>query len=67
MDKRTKKPRKKYNVEVINALAKKYDFSTKYIKQMLNDERTPVFQDRIKQEYKQMCQSVENILNNDKI
>ena len=67
MDKPTKKTRKKYNVDVINALAKKYDFSAKYIKQMLNDERTPIFQDRIKSEYKEMCKSVNEVLNSDKI
>lgn len=67
MDKRTKKPRKKYNAEVIKALAGKYDFSEKYIRQMLNNERAPIFADRIKKEYKELCKSVTTVLKNEQI
>lgn len=67
MDKSNKKSTAKWNTEVLNALAKKYDFHSRYIKQMITGERTPIFADRIKAEYIAMEKEVKSILNNNKI
>jgi len=67
MDKSTKKTRINYNTSVINALAKKYQFTSRYIKQILSDERTPIFSDRIKTEYKLLNNEISKILNDKKL
>lgn len=48
-------------------MAKKYTFTTRYIKQILADERTPIFADRIKAEYKKLDKEMTNILNNEEL
>ena len=63
---RTKKS-KTWNTSVLNALAKKYDFSTRYIKQIINNERSPIFNDRIKKEYEQLDNEMKALLNNQKL
>ena len=67
MDKSNKKVKTKWNTDVLNALASKYDFHSRYIKQMILGERTPIFADRIKAEYKEMDKQMTALLNNDKI
>ena len=53
-----------WNNEVINSLALKYDFSKRYIKQCVSGDRTPVFADRIKNEYKSLKKEMETLLGN---
>lgn len=67
MSKSIKKTRINYNSSVINAMAKKYTFTPRYIKQILADERTPIFADRIKSEYKKLDKEMTNILNNEEL
>lgn len=55
------------NPEVINALAKKYGFSPRYIKMIVLNERTPVFQDRIIAEYREMSKKITDILKDETI
>ena len=67
MNKSNKKSSEKWNTSALNALAKKYDFSTRYIKQCICGERTPIFADRIKAEYVTLKNELDNILNNDQL
>lgn len=67
MDKSNKKVKTKWNTEVLNALAKKYDFHNRYIKQMILGERTPIFADRIKSEYLAMDKQMKSLLNNNQL
>jgi hypothetical protein len=57
----------KWNTEVLKALALKYDFSTRYIKQCITGERTPIFADRIKAEYNELVKELNKLLNNNKL
>lgn len=66
MDK-CKTKNRKWNTSVLKALAKKYDFSPRYIKQCITGERTPIFADRIKSEYKELLKEVNKVLNNNKL
>lgn len=63
MDKSKQKSEIVWNTEVISALATNYNFSKRYIKQIISGERTPVFQDRIIAEYKSKCKEMKSILN----
>lgn len=65
MNKSKQKNSENWNVEILKALALKYNFSTRYIKQCITGDRTPIFADRIKSEYKSMEKQVNTILNND--
>ena len=47
MDKSNKKSSEKWNTSALNALATKYSFSTRYIKQCITGDRTPIFADSI--------------------
>lgn len=67
MDKSIKKSNEKWNVSALNALAVKYDFSQRYIKQCITGDRTPTFADRIKAEYKALVKGIEAVLKNDEI
>lgn len=67
MDKSIKKSNEKWNVSALNALATKYDFSQRYIKQCIVGDRTPIFADRIKSEYKTLVKEIDEILNNEEI
>jgi hypothetical protein len=67
MDKCKTKNTTKWNTVVLNALATKYDFSSRYIKQCITGERTPIFADRIKVEYKQLIKEVDQVLKNNKL
>jgi hypothetical protein len=67
MDKSKQKTEIVWNTEVINALAKNYNFSKRYIKQIISGDRTPIFQDRIIVEYRSMCKEVDTILNQTKL
>lgn len=67
MNKSNKKSSVKWNTSALNALAKKYDFSSRYIKQCITGERTPIFADRIKTEYTTLKKELDNILKNDKL
>lgn len=67
MSKSNKKSSEKWNTSVLNALATKYGFTTRYIKQCITGERTPIFADRIKSEYKTLKTEMDNLLNNDKL
>jgi mevalonate pyrophosphate decarboxylase len=64
MSKSRTKNSKNWNVSVIKALATKYDFSTRYIKQIINNDRSPIFNDRIKKEYEQLDNEMKALLNN---
>lgn len=61
------KSKEKWNVAALNALATKYDFSNRYIKQCITGDRTPVFADRIKSEYKTLVKNLEQVLNNNEL
>lgn len=63
MNKSNKKSSVKWNTSALNALAKKYSFSTRYIKQCITGDRTPIFADRIKAEYIEIKKNIDNILN----
>lgn len=63
-DKNNKKITLKWNSKVVNSLAVKYDFTARYIKLILNNERTPIFCDEIKSEYKLLLKEINAILNN---
>ena len=67
MSKSIKKSTEKWNVSVLNALAAKYDFSQRYIKQCITGDRTPIFADRIKAEYRSLVKGIEDVLSNDEI
>ena len=62
-DKNKQKIPSKWNSKVVNSLAVRYHFTTRYIKLILNDERTPVFCDEIKSEYKLLLKEINAILN----
>lgn len=65
MSKSNKKSSVKWNTSALNALAKKYSFTPRYIKQCITGDRTPIFADRIKSEYATLKAELDNILNND--
>ena len=67
MNKNNKKSMIKWNTTVLNALAKKYSFTPRYIKQIIIGDRTPIFSDRIISEYNSLKSEVSNILNNQNI
>lgn len=67
MNKSNKKSSEKWNTSALNALAIKYSFSNRYIKQCIVGDRTPIFADRIKAEYIELKNNLDNLLNNDKI
>lgn len=67
MSKSNKKSSVKWNTTVLNALATKYSFSSRYIKQCITGERTPIFADRIKSEYVSLNKEVNDVLQNDKL
>lgn len=67
MDKSREKNKENWNQEVIKSLADKYDFSNRYIKQCITGDRTPVFADRIKKEYKSLKKEIESLLANKEI
>jgi restriction endonuclease Mrr len=62
MNKSREKNKEKWNQDVIKSLADKYDFSTRYIKQCITGDRTPVFADRIKKEYVALKKEIEGLL-----
>lgn len=51
MNKNRQNPEKTYDKEIIAELAEKYDFTARYIRQILNDDRTPLFSDTVKSDY----------------
>ncbi|MBF2710060.1 hypothetical protein [Flavobacterium soyangense] len=67
MDKSNKKSNENWNTSALNALATKYSFTSRYIKQCITGERTPIFADRIKAEYLELKKNLNNLLNNDKL
>ncbi|MBF2708947.1 hypothetical protein [Flavobacterium soyangense] len=67
MDKSNKKSNENWNTSALNALATKYSFTSRYIKQCITGERTPIFADRIKAEYIELKKNLDNLLNNDKL
>ncbi|GGA84424.1 hypothetical protein GCM10008015_26510 [Flavobacterium palustre] len=67
MNKSNKKNSQKWNTTALKALAKKYDFSLRYIKQCITGDRTPIFADRIKSEYATLKKELENLLGNDNL
>ncbi len=67
MSKSKKKSSVKWNTSALNALATKYSFSSRYIKQCITGDRTPIFADRIKSEYIELKNNLDNLLNNDKL
>ncbi|MFV7234254.1 hypothetical protein [Flavobacterium sp. ZB4R12] len=67
MSKSIKISSKNWNTSALKALATKYSFSTRYIKQCITGDRTPIFADRIKAEYIELKNNLDNLLNNDKL
>lgn len=67
MSKNIKKSSENWNVSILKALAEKYDFSTRYIKQCITGDRTPVFADKIKSEYTLLKKELDKLLNNNKL
>lgn len=67
MNKNNEKSMIKWNTSVLNAIAKKYGFTSRYIKQIVIGDRTPIFSDRIKAEYKKMTNDLNIILNDSRI
>jgi hypothetical protein len=65
MSKSIKKSSENWNTSALKALATKYSFSTRYIKQCITGDRTPIFADRIKSEYTTLKTELDNLLNND--
>lgn len=64
MQKSTNTPKKyaKYNPLVIEDVAKKYGFSSGYVRAALRGDRTGVMADSIIKTYKEMCTKVNNVL-----
>jgi hypothetical protein len=56
------KPRK-HNTMAINSLAVKYGFSKRYITEIIENNRTPVFADKIKADYKALDAQMSELLN----
>ncbi len=48
-----------YNIDVLKAVASKYSFTTRYIRQILENERSPGFADQVKADYKQGLAAIE--------
>jgi hypothetical protein len=67
MNKSKQKNEIQWNTEAIKSLASRYGFTKHYIKQCITGDRTPLFADQLKQEYKDLCQQLETILNNNKL
>ncbi|MBF6607471.1 MAG: hypothetical protein ITG00_01900 [Flavobacterium sp.] len=67
MSKSIKKNNRKWNVPALKALASKYDFSTRYIKQCITGDRNPIFADRIKSEYSVIVNQLKEVLDNEEI
>jgi hypothetical protein len=67
MSKNIKKSSENWNVSILKALAEKYDFSTRYIKQCIIGDRTPIFADKIKSEYTLLKKELDKLLNNKKL
>jgi hypothetical protein len=67
MSKSIKKSSENWNTSALNALAKKYSFTSRYIKMTISGDRTPIFADRIKAEYLELKTNLDNLLNNDKL
>lgn len=63
MGKSNEKKRNSFDTRVVSLLAIKHNFSTRYIKQILTGDRTPVFSDFIIKEYKQLYKAIENEIN----
>jgi len=55
-----------HNTEIVNALAEKYSFSPRYIRMILDNDRTPIFQDRIIAEYRRLYNDMQTLLRNNK-
>ncbi len=64
MSKNTEKAKNRFNTQVVNLLAKKYGFSDRYIKQILSDDRSPIFSDQLKKEYKELINNIDKELSN---
>jgi hypothetical protein len=62
MDKSTQK-RNKYNTTVIKKIAEKYSITPRYVRQCLTGDRTGIFPDKIKSEYKTAVIELEKTLN----
>jgi hypothetical protein len=65
MNKSNKKTEVKWNTSALNSLAVKYSFTPRYIKQCIIGDRTPIFADRIKKEYKLLKKELDDLLTND--
>jgi hypothetical protein len=59
MDKLNEKKVTNWNREAINILAGRMSLGKNYIKKIILDERTPVFADAVKKEYKLICHNLE--------
>jgi len=52
MNKATEKKRNSFDTRIVNVIAKKHGYSSRYIKQILTNDRSPIISDQIKKEYK---------------
>jgi uncharacterized protein YdeI (YjbR/CyaY-like superfamily) len=62
MGKSTQK-RNSYNTEVIKKIAEKYSVTPRYIRQCITGDRTGIFPDKMKAEYKTISDELERTLN----
>ena len=67
MSKSIKKSSENWNTSALKALATKYSFSTRYIKQCISGDRTPIFFFIFKAEYTALKNELDNLLNNDNL
>ena len=62
MDK-SKQKRKSYNTVVIKKIAEKYSVTPRYVRQCITGDRTGIFPDKMKSEYKTVSAEIEKTLN----
>ena len=58
MDKSKQKSQTVWNTEAISIVAKRWDFSKRYIKEIILGEKSPVTAERIQKEYKLVCHNL---------
>ena len=54
--------KQKYNAALVNALAKKYKITPRYVRYCLKGERSPHFAENIEKDYKRFISKIENVI-----
>lgn len=60
---KSKQNRNVYNTAVIKKIAEKYSVTPRYVRQSITGDRTGIFPDKMKSEYKTAAAEVEKTLN----